>query len=89
MEMSSPACSDRQRRAKALIEARRHTGNYRIYFYYCYDHNVSQEEPRAIDWPDAGRHHGEGEHDKRNVTMPAMPGSSLVMVEPKLVLGGL
>ena len=35
------------------------------------------------------RHHGEGEHDERDVTMPAMPGSGLVMVEPELVLGGL
>src|SRR5271165_2095985 len=36
-----------------------------------------------------GRHHGEGEHDKRDVTMPAVPRSGLVMVEPELVLGGL
>ena len=36
-----------------------------------------------------GRHHGEGEHDQRDVTMPAMPGSGLVVVEPELVLGGL
>ena len=38
--------------------------------------------------PDRG-HHGEGEHDERDVTMPAMPGSRLVVVEPELVLGGL
>jgi hypothetical protein len=34
-----------------------------------------------------GGHHGEGEHDERDVTMPAMPGSGLIVVEPKLVLG--
>ena len=36
-----------------------------------------------------GSHHGEGEHDERDMAMPAMPGSGLVMVEPELVLGGL
>ena len=36
-----------------------------------------------------GRHHGEGEHDERDVTMPAMPGPGFVVVEPELVLGGL
>lgn len=35
------------------------------------------------------RHHGEGEHDKRDVAMPAMPRPAFVMVEAKLVLGGL
>ena len=35
------------------------------------------------------RHHGEGEHHKRNVAMPAMPGSALVVIESELVLGGL
>src|SRR5208337_3951424 len=35
------------------------------------------------------RHHGEGEHYKRNVAMPAMPGSALVVIESELVLGGL
>ncbi len=36
-----------------------------------------------------GSHNGEGEHDERDVAVPAMPGSGLVMVEPELVLGGL
>ncbi len=36
-----------------------------------------------------GSHHGEGEHDERDVAVPAMPGFGLVMVEPELVLGGL
>ena len=36
-----------------------------------------------------GSHHGEGEHDERDVAMPAMPGPGLVMIEPELVLGGL
>ena len=36
-----------------------------------------------------GRHHGKGEHDKRDVTMPPVPGTGLVVIEPKLVLGGL
>ena len=30
-------------------------------------------------------HHGEGEHGHGNVTMPAMPGSALVVIEPELV----
>ena len=34
-------------------------------------------------------HHGEDEHDERDVTMPAMPRPGLVVVEPELVLGGL
>jgi hypothetical protein len=29
-----------------------------------------------------GSHHGKGEHDERDVTMPAMPGSGFVVVEP-------
>ena len=36
-----------------------------------------------------GSHHGEGEHDERDVTMPAVPGSGFVVVEPELVLGSL
>ena len=35
------------------------------------------------------RHHGEGKHDERDMTMPAMPGPGLVMVETEFVLGGL
>src|SRR5271165_2625626 len=35
------------------------------------------------------RHHGEGEHHQRNVPMPPMPGSALVVIEPELVLRGL
>ena len=38
--------------------------------------------------PDSS-HHGEGEHDKRDMTMPAIPRSGLVMVETEFVLGGL
>jgi hypothetical protein len=38
---------------------------------------------------DADRHHGEAKHDERDVTMPAMPGSGLVVVENELVLGSL
>ena len=29
-----------------------------------------------------GSHHGEGEHDERDVTMPAVPGSGFVVIEP-------
>src|SRR6201993_4968689 len=36
-----------------------------------------------------GSHHGEGEHDERDVTMPAVPGSAFVVVEPELVFGCL
>ena len=34
-------------------------------------------------------HHGEAEHDERDVTMPAVPGSGFVVVEPELVFGCL
>ena len=34
--------------------------------------------------PDRG-HHREGEHRQGDVTVPAMPGSALVVVEPELV----
>ena len=34
-------------------------------------------------------HHGEGKHDERDMTMPAMPRPGLVMVETEFVLGGL
>ena len=36
-----------------------------------------------------GGHHGEGEHDERDVTMPAVPRSGFVVVEPEFVFGGL
>ena len=36
-----------------------------------------------------GGHHGEGEHDQRDMPMPAMPGAGLVVIEAELVLGGL
>ena len=35
------------------------------------------------------RHHAEREHDERHVTMPAMPGAGLVVIEPELILGRL
>jgi pimeloyl-ACP methyl ester carboxylesterase len=35
------------------------------------------------------RHHGKGEHRHRHVTMPAMPGSALVVIEAELVFGSL
>ena len=35
------------------------------------------------------RHHGEGEHHQRNVAMPPMPGSALVVIESELVFRGL
>ena len=38
--------------------------------------------------PDRG-HHGEGEHHQGHVTVPAMPGSALVVIEPELVFRGL
>ena len=34
-------------------------------------------------------HHSEGKHHKRNVAMPPMPGSALVVIETKLVFCGL
>jgi hypothetical protein len=32
-------------------------------------------------------HHGEGEHDKRDMPVPAMPGAGFVVIEAELVLG--
>ena len=34
-------------------------------------------------------HHGKGEHGHGNVTMPAMPRSALVVIEPEFVFRGL
>src|SRR4051812_16293497 len=36
-----------------------------------------------------GRHHGKGQHDERNVPMPAMPGTGLVVIETEFVFGRL
>src|SRR5438309_11613113 len=33
-------------------------------------------------------HHGEGEHYQGHMTVPAMPGSALVVIEPELVFRG-
>jgi hypothetical protein len=33
-------------------------------------------------------HHGEGEHHQGHMTMPAMPGPALVVIEPELVFRG-
>ena len=33
-------------------------------------------------------HHGEGEHHQGHMTVPAMPGSALVVIEPELVFRG-
>src|SRR5580704_15944833 len=35
------------------------------------------------------RHHGEGEHHQRDVAMPPMPGSALVVIESELIFRGL
>ena len=34
------------------------------------------------------RHHCEGEHDERYMTVPSVPGSGFVMIEPEFVLCG-
>ena len=34
-------------------------------------------------------HHGEGEHDERDMAMPAMPGARFIVVEPEFVFGRL
>ena len=36
-----------------------------------------------------GCQHGEGEHHQRDVPVPAMPGTGLVVIEAEFVLGGL
>ena len=33
-------------------------------------------------------HHGEGKHYQGHMTVPAMPGSALVVIEPELVFRG-
>src|SRR5665213_98444 len=35
------------------------------------------------------RHHGEGEHHQGHMTVPTMPGSALVVIEPEFVFRGL
>jgi len=35
------------------------------------------------------RHHGEGEHDERDVAVPPVPRPAFVVVETELILGGL
>src|SRR5499427_3426274 len=35
------------------------------------------------------RRHGAGEHHHRDVAVPAMPGSALIVIEPELGFGGL
>src|SRR5271163_398985 len=32
--------------------------------------------------------HGEGQHDQRDMTVPAMPGTAFVVIEAEFVLGG-
>jgi hypothetical protein len=34
-------------------------------------------------------HHGEGQHDERDVTVPAVPGAGLVVRQPEFRLRGL
>lgn len=34
-------------------------------------------------------HHGEGKHDKRDMTMPAVPGAGFVVSEAEFIFGGL
>src|SRR5271155_5996341 len=46
-------------------------------------------ERRGIGVMTDGGHHGEGEHDQRDMPMPAMPGAGLVVIEAEFVLGGL
>ena len=36
-----------------------------------------------------GRQHGKGQHDKRDVPMPAVPGAGLVVIETEFVFGRL
>ena len=42
---------------------------------------------RVSSMSDRG-HHGEGERHQGHVTVPAMPGSALVVIEPELVFRG-
>src|SRR6266700_3279051 len=44
---------------------------------------------RRTSWIDQRINDGVGEHHQGNVTMPAVPGSALVVVEPELVFCGL
>ena len=34
-------------------------------------------------------HHGEGEHDEADMSVPAVPGAGLVVVEAQFILRGL
>src|SRR5665213_3335913 len=44
-------------------------------------------------WRDIGMmtddsHHGEGEHDQRDMAVPAVPGTAFVVIEAEFVFGG-
>src|ERR1700761_8228280 len=59
------------------------------------DHRINDEAALVLFWLRRigmmadHRHHGKGEHHHRHVTMPAMPGSALVVIEAEFVFGGL
>jgi len=46
------------------------------------------EQRRDIGAMADNGHHGEGEHDQRDMTVPAMPGAGFVVIETEFVLGG-
>ena len=64
------------------------------------DHRISDDEKwpascavffgcRAVRAMPDGGHHGEGRHHQRDVAVPAVPGSGLVVIQSKLVFGDL
>ena len=46
------------------------------------------ERRRDIGAMPDNSHHCEGEHDQRDMTVPAMPGAGFVVIEAEFVLGG-
>src|ERR1700736_3253199 len=59
------------------------------YFEFCRGSTFRFFGRRRIGAMADHRHHGEGEHHQRDVAMPPMPGSALVVIESELVFRGL
>ena len=56
-------------------------------FYPMRVHGFFEQRRDIGAMPDDG-HHGEGKHDQRDMTVPAMPGACLVVIEAEFVFGG-
>ena len=55
--------------------------DFEVRFWGSHSHRVGTMSDRS--------HHGEGEHHKRDVATPAMPGAGFIVIEPELIFCGL